>query len=345
MPDSYSVSFTGTFKYPYTVSVRAYDCFYEYGEFSQKMVDMTEENTIAATKVDARIDELLNKELTAADLETVVTMRKELNKLSYKIKNLMNKLDEFEAFEKEYFNKYFITDCADEFAPTEDDCFSISPLTSRGWVENSNNIGVRMNWKDATKNYFMGFSSKVDLDGLHLGFTNLSISSENKSFGILFSNEYKDKWLSNEALLINIDFNNGSVTTGKGVAIGRSDLLTYSNIGSIPFDLKFNMVDGGMTMQIISPLGNEVLTLPAAALSGMSHFTDPSQCYVSFSPWDTKTTMSVDVTAVHTEEAPVEPDIPTDPGEDTEQDAPELNFFQRIWLAIVNFFKKLFGIN
>ncbi|MBP3401563.1 MAG: hypothetical protein J6K85_00725, partial [Clostridia bacterium] len=38
-------------------------------------------------------------------------------------------------------------------------------------------------------------------------------------------------------------------------------------------------------------------------------------------------------------ELPDEPDVPAD-----EEPKEELNFFQRIWLAIVNFFKKLFGI-
>ena len=40
-------------------------------------------------------------------------------------------------------------------------------------------------------------------------------------------------------------------------------------------------------------------------------------------------------------ETPVEPGDPTDPDDPIEE--PKLNFFQRIWQAIVNFFKKLFG--
>ena len=348
MPDSYSVTFTGSFKYPYTVNVRAYDCYYEYTEFSQKMVDMTEENSITAAKCDAKIDELLAKELSESDFEIIAGMRKEINKLSYKVKNLMNKLDDFEELEKEYYNKYFITDCSKDFAPSKDKCFSISPLTSKGWIDDSDNIGVKMNWKDATTNYLMGFNSKFDLDGLHLGFTNLDIQSENKVLGILFSNTYKDKWTSNEALLIKIDFTSGSISTGSGVAIGRSDLLVYANMGAIPFDLGFNMVDDGVTIKISSPLGSDVMTVPADALEGMSNFTDPSACYVSLSPWATKTTMSVEITAVHTEEdvvdepvVPGTPDTPGDSGDDIVE--PKLNFFQRIWQAIVNFFRRLFG--
>ena len=45
-------------------------------------------------------------------------------------------------------------------------------------------------------------------------------------------------------------------------------------------------------------------------------------------------------------EVPGEPEVPDEPevpGAD-EEPKEELNFFQRIWLAIVNFFKKLFGI-
>lgn len=344
MPDSYSVTFTGSFSYPYTVNVRAYDCYYEYTEVSTKMVDMTEENTIIAAEFDSKIEELTAKELSKADFEAISGLRKEINKLSYKVKNLMSRLDDFEELEREYYNKYFITDCSKEFAPSKADCFSISPLTSRGWLDDSDNIGVKMNWKDATANYLMGFNSKFDLDGLHIGFTNLDIQSENKVLGILLSNTYKDKWTSNEALLLKIDFNTGSVSTGSGVSIGRSDMLVYATMGSIPFDLKFDMVDSGITLEISSPLGSDVLTVPADALTGMSNFTDPSECYVSLSPWATKTTMSVEITAVHTEEEPV--DEPTDPGTpDDDGDGEQLNFFQRIWQAIVNFFKRLFGID
>ena len=49
-----------------------------------------------------------------------------------------------------------------------------------------------------------------------------------------------------------------------------------------------------------------------------------------------------------TPEEPEVPDEPEVPGSDEEpkdeQPKEELDFFQRIWLAIVNFFKKLFGI-
>ncbi len=338
MPKSYSTTFTGEFKYPYTVNVRAYDCFYKYTEVSQKMVDMTEENTIIAVRFDSLIDGLLKKELTEADLESVTTLRKEINNLSYKIKNLMNKLDEFEALEREYYNKYFITDCADDFAPAKSDTFSIAPMSAKGWVEDSTNIGVKLNWKDATKNYFMGFNSTFNLDGLHLGFTNLNIQSENKVLGILLSNVYKDKWLSNEGLLICIDFGNGTVTTGSGVSLGRSDYLVYGNTGAIPFDLKFAMDDSGdLAMTVISPLGTDVLTVPASALNGMPNFTDPSACYVSFSTWATKSTMSVDVTAVHTEVENTEPTNPDDgsSGEPSES----LNIFERIG----EFFKAIFA--
>ena len=42
------------------------------------------------------------KKEKAADLELVTTMRNEINKLNYKIKNMMSKLGDFEALEKEY---------------------------------------------------------------------------------------------------------------------------------------------------------------------------------------------------------------------------------------------------
>lgn len=350
MPKSYSTTFTGEFKYPYTVKVRAYDCYYQYTEVTQKLVDMTEENAIIAARFDGKIDELVAKDLTAEDLELITTMRKEINKLNYKIKNMMNKLDDFENLEREYYNKYYITDCADEFAPSKGDTFSIAPMTSKGWVENSSNIGVKLNWKDATKNYFLGFNEKFNLDGLHLGFTNLNISSESKVLGIMFSNTQKDKWLSGENLLLSIDFNSGTVATASGISVGRSDYLVYGNTGAIPFDLKFAMNDdGGLNMTVVSPLGTDVLTVPASALTGMAHFTDPSACYVSLSPWAAKSTMSVDVTAIHTEEI-TEPSQPADP-DDGGKPLEEMSLFELIielfktlFASVGRFFKNLFGI-
>lgn len=341
MPGSYSTTFTGTFKYPYTVKVRAYDCFYQYTEVVKKMVDMTEENTKIALRFDTKIDELLAKELTAADLSLITTMRKEINKQSYKVKNLMSKLEAFEALEREYYNKYYITKCAANFAPNKDDTFSISPMSSRGWVENSSNIGVKLNWSNATKNYFLGFNSTYNLDGLHLGFSNLEIKSENKILGILLSNTHKDKWLSGEGLLINIDFGSGSISTGSGISIGRSDLLVYGNTGAIPFELAFAANEkGGINMTVISPLGQDVFALPANALSGLSHLTDTSACYVSFSPWATQSTMSVEVTAIHTEDKAAA-DIPETPDiSDGTEEEPEhkMNFFE----AIAAFFAAIF---
>ena len=353
MPGSYSTTFTGTFKYPYTVKVRAYDCFYQYTEVVKKMVDMTEENTKIALRFDTKIDELLAKELTAADLSLITTMRKEINKQSYKVKNLMSKLEAFEALEREYYNKYYITKCAASFAPSKDDTFSISPMSSRGWVENSSNIGVKLNWIGATKNYFLGFNSTYNLDGLHLGFSNLEIKSENKILGILLSNTHKDKWLSGEGLLINIDFGSGSISTASGISIGRSDLLVYGNTGAIPFELAFAANDkGGVNLTVISPLGQDVFAIPANALSGLSHLTDTSACYVSFSPWATQSTMSVEVTAIHTEDKAA--DIPTEPdvsgGAENEEPEHKMNFFEAIaaffaaiFKGIGEFFAELFG--
>ena len=354
MPKSYSTTFTGEFKYPYTVKVRAYDCYYQYTEVTQKLVDMTEENAIIAARFDSRIEELCAKTLTEADLEMITTMRKEINKLNYKIKNMMNKLGDFENLEREYYNQYYITDCAQDFAPGKDNTFSIAPMTSKGWVEDSTNIGVKLNWKDATKNYFLGFTEKFNLDGLHLGFTNLSINSENKVLGIMLSNKLKDKWLSGENLLITIDFSSGTVSTASGVSLGRSEYLVYGNTGAIPFDLSFAMTEGGdLNMTVLSPLGTDVLTLPASALTGMANFTDPSACYVSLSPWATKSTMSIEVTAIHTEEQ-VEPSEPTEPTEpdDTENEKPleEMSLFEligelfkRLFASIEKFFAELFG--
>ena len=114
------------------------------------------------------------------------------------------------------------------------------------------------------------------------------------------------------------------------------------------------MTEGGdLNMTVLSPLGTDVLTLPASALTGMANFTDPSACYVSLSPWATKSTMSIEVTAIHTEEQ-VEPSEPTEPTEpdDTENEKPleEMSLFEligelfkRLFASIEKFFAELFG--
>lgn len=353
MPKSYSATFNGSYGYPYTVKVRAYDCFYEYTEVTQTFTDMTEQNSAAAKRFDARIEELLKKDLSKSDLELITSVRKDLNKLNYKVKALMTRLGDFEDLEREYYNKYFITECANDFAPDKSGTFSIAPMSSSGWVDNSSNIGVTLNWKNATKNYFLGFNSTFDLDGLHLGFTNLNISSENKVLGIMISNNSKTKWLSEEGLLINIDLASGNVSTGTGVGIGRSDLLVYGSVGSIPFDLKFDLTENGeLNMNIISPLGTDTLTFPASAIAGISGLSDTSSCYVSLSPWATKTTMSVDVTAIHTEEGtePIVPDEPNDDNNDDDKSLENMNIFEliaelfkSIFASIGKFFSEIFG--
>ena len=105
--------------------------------------------------------------------------------------------------------------------------------------------------------------------------------------------------------------------------------------------------DGGFDMTVTSPLGSDVLAIPESALEGHSHLTDTSACYVSFSPWATQSTMSVEITAIHTEEEP-EPDLPDGPDGPTEPEGPtdsddvdsteKLGFFE----AIIEFFRSIF---
>ena len=129
-------------------------------------------------------------------------------------------------------------------------------------------------------------------------------------------------------------------------------------MGAIPFEIIFDIVDdGGLQLKVISPLGTETLSAPATVFNGLSHLTDTSACYISFSPWDTKSTMSLDVTAIHTEEEVVEePDnkpedsdkIPeTEPSDDADLEKPteKRGFFKAIgdfFRAIANFFKEFF---
>ena len=127
----------------------------------------------------------------------------------------------------------------------------------------------------------------------------------------------------------------------------------YGNTGAIPFELAFAANDkGGVNLTVISPLGQDVFAIPANALSGLSHLTDTSACYVSFSPWATQSTMSVEVTAIHTEDKAA--DIPTEPdvsgGAENEEPEHKMNFFEAIaaffaaiFKGIGEFFAELFG--
>ena len=52
-------------------------------------------------------------------------------------------------------------------------------------------------------------------------------------------------------------------------------------------------------MKVKTVSGEAEFTLPAAQLSALTNLTDNSACYVSFSPWDTRTTASFDIVSIH----------------------------------------------
>ncbi len=351
MPANYSFTLTGNFEYPYTVKVRAYDCFGAYGEYTEQMVDKTSENTATAQKYDAAIERMLGLELTKDDLATVKGLRDEINRLNYKVVAMLTKLSAFEEFEREYYNTYFVTDCADTFAPAGKDVFSLVPLSSKGWAEASDNVGVSLNWNGGTKNYILGFDGKYELDGLHIGMTNLSIASENKTLGMIISNE-KAKWTGGDALLLTVDFATGAISVNEKTQIGRSDLLAYHNLGGTPFDFKFAVnAEGGIDLTVSTASGSESFAIGAQSINGLTKLTDPDACYVSFSTWSSQTSMSLDVTAIHTEEPVVEPDPddnPVDPeipgdGEAVSIFGLLLELFVLIFSAIAEIFGSLFG--
>lgn len=288
------------YAYPYTVEVVARDSFGgTSAPLSVTVQDTTEEDRAAAGAIDARVTALAGKTLSEEDGEEILAVRAEINGLSYKGKAFLTSYETFVRIEAEYYNAYRLTADA-SYAPVASDTYSIAATAAKGWTEDSEYTGVSFNWNATTKNNSLGFNRTFDLNGLHVSFANLSISSEKQTFAMLFSNVAKDKWLTGETLLLYVDFADGKLYVNDGVSVGQSDCLRYSDLGATPFDFLFTLEeDGSLTIAVHTIFGEESFHVAGAHLQNIAHFTDPSACYLSFSPWDSRTTGSFDVVSVH----------------------------------------------
>ncbi len=317
--------------YPYTVKITAYDSFGgESAPLTVTVEDRTEEEKAAAEALDERIRALSAASLTEEDGEEIASIRAAVNALSYKGKGFLTEYDAFTVIEATYYNQFRLTADAASYAPSAEDTYSIAATSSKGWTEESDYTGVSFRWASTTKNNSLGFTQAYSLDGLHISFANLNITSDNRVLALIISNEMKDKWLSGETLLIYIDFSSGEIYVNDGVYVGKSGALVYSDLGATPFDLCFALgEDGGMTMTVHTVFGEETFAVAADQLSGIPHLTDLTQCYVSFTPWESRTTASFDVVAIHDgtdeclEYVSEDPEDPEDPEEPEDPEDPE----------------------
>jgi len=302
LPEEQKVTMSGvSLAYPYTVKVVALDCFGGVSDpLEVVMRDTKEEDMATAAAVDARISALAEKDAVAkSDGEEIVAIRAEINAMSYKTVGYMQEYETFVGLEAEYYGKYYLTKDAEKYEPKVEDTFTLS-TASRGGVEESDYTGVTFQWISTTKNVSHGFKQTYDLDGLHISFANLSMTSENKKYAVLLSNKEKDKWTNGEALLIAVDFETGEVTVNDKTAIATSKILQYNKLGATPFDIRFTIVENGdLTLDVHSVNGEETIVIPKGNLENIPNLTDTKNCYVSLCPWNSRTTGSMDIVAIH----------------------------------------------
>ena len=301
LPPTHAVNFDlSTLAYPYNVKVTAYDSFGKASEpLTLEMKDTTEDDKAAAKALDDKIA-LIGKDVQESDENAIISLRKELNDSSYSVITYMTKYEDFCDIEATFYNKYRLTKDAAQYTPAVEDMFNNAATETKGWISKSAYTGVTLNFNSTTKNNALGINKTYSLNGLHVNFANLKIKSEHKKLAMLVSNVAKDKWFGNECLLINIDFATGNVYFGNDKSIGQSDLLKYEKLGATPFSVLFSYAENGdLVMKVKTVSGEAEFTLPAAQLSALTNLTDNSACYVSFSPWDTRTTASFDIVSIH----------------------------------------------
>lgn len=300
MPKSYTATFSKlAYSYPYRVEIVAYD---SYGTASDPLViemrDMTEEYERLAEELDGRIALLKDKTLSEADGTEIAAIRTEFANASYRVRELMKNADAFGEIEAKYYNDFRLNPDAAKYEPEASGTYSIASTASKGSFADSALTGITMNWKSASKNNSIGFTTAYRLDGLHIGFANLKISSEHKKIGIVLSNTMKDRWLEGEPFLLYVDFATGDLFVNADVRIGRSENLVLEKLGVTPFDLRFTM-KGTPTLSVHTLLGDETFEIPEAQIKDLPHLSDYDSCYLSITPWDSTTTASLDVVCIH----------------------------------------------
>ena len=110
----------------------------------------------------------------------------------------------------------------------------------------------------------------------------------------------KDKWTNGETLLLSIDFETGAVMVNDKTTVATSQILLYQKLGATPFDIRFSLADNGdLLMDVHSVNGEEQIVVSAANLKNILNLTDTKNCYLSICPWDSRTTGSMDIVAIH----------------------------------------------
>lgn len=317
MPQTYTKTFDDlNITYPYTVEVVAYDTFGTASEpLTVQLIDRTEEFRAAAAAVDAKIVALDAASVSESDGTAISAIREEIGALHYKARAMLEHLGDFEAIESAYYHTYHLTPDA-FYAPAASDFYSIASTKKKGTAENSVRTGVTLRWETSAKNNSLGLNTSYALDGLHLVFSDLSFETEARRFGIVISSQARDKWLNGECLLLDFDFDSGSVYCGD-LLIGTSDLVNADRIGKSPFELRFSVKDGALSVELMTVRGNATFTVSENQLSSLPHLESLTACYVSFSPWESRMTAQVDLVSVHGSESPclspaAEPE-PSDP--------------------------------
>lgn len=304
LPTERKITLTYKAAYPYEVRIVAVDSFgLRSDPLGVTMRDTTAEDKAAAKAIDSRIIAVANKTLEQSDGATIAAIRNDINEMTLKAKGYITQMEDFNKTEAKYYNTYNLTlDAADQtanFIPSAAKTFSTAASTSKGWIKESDYTGVSLNWNTATKNNCLGFDETYDLNGLHISIANMQLISEPKLFGLMISNQAGDKHYSSETLLITVNFETGDVSVGNS-QIATSDCLQYGKLGATPFDLRFSIeASGDLVVKVKTVFAEDSFIVPANKRNNISHLTDTKACYVSFSPWENRTTGSFDVVAIH----------------------------------------------
>lgn len=318
LPETVEYTFSSfTAARPFTVEISASDSF---GKVSvpliKEIADTTEKDKAAAKAFDEAVTALGEKEkLTENSLSTVQAVRSTYNSCDYYVKQYITKYEDFIALESYFYSKFYLAEDAKKFAPEAKDFYSLASTSSKGNASDSEYAGIKLSWNNATKNQLLGAKKGYRLDGLHMSFTNLSFSSENRKLGILLSNTERSKYLEGQNLVIFVDFSNGKIYANDSVSVGESKLLVEDSLSVTPFDVKFSVTEtGDIEMLVHTMTGEEKITLSSSQFSDT--LDTGKEVFVSFSPWDSATTVSLELTAIHDgecySEEPVSPEPPDD---------------------------------
>ena len=195
------------------------------------------------------------------------------------------------------------------YSITTDDLMGTNHWSNNLSYENVTGGGVRFTWFKAGTDYRVGVNRPMKLDGLHLVFDKLSITSTNKSFAIYLADLFTHGWaeqysqLAEGPLAIVVDTARGQVRVvtdadRNGTLLMESDSLKYETLSKIPFDFKITAKgDGSYTLRILDTEG----TITPAMLEAAPKLTKLNEVYLTVCPYDSSgaTSMSYNLLALH----------------------------------------------